>query len=1176
MNRAILALICLLCAGGHDPVLLAIEWTGAAAAVDVPVVLPDPRPQFEPAVAANATGYLVVWRETGITGGGNLRGARVSSDGRVIDPGGIAIGPGVGEQSFPAVAAGRGDFLVVWQEGEAGSRDILGVRIEGASGSELDADPIPICRAAADQSAPAVAALGDGYLVVWEDARNRGAGAGIDLYGVRISAEGMVMDDPPIPVAVGEGDQKRPDLAAVDEAWMVVWHDLRTGVDFDTLGVRITGDGTVLDADAISIGEGPGSQWNPSVAYNGGQFLVVWQDRAAGLYHDLFGRRLDAGGTIIDAEPLVVAKDPEDGVDRVKPEVTAEGNGFVVVWEDGRHSTEFSNRDIYSARISEAGGMGGEGGVAVSLAVKDQRAPRVAAGPHGVLAVWEDFRNGRDNDIFGQWITGEAQTGAGESDLKISTRVNGQRHPRVAANNDVFLAVWEDDRNGTDWDIYGMRISVASGTALDSTALPIGAAHSQQQWPAVTFANGEFYVVWQDFRNGVDFELYGARVSAVTGEIEPMGNGGRLVRAERNQVRPAVAGTPSGALLLWQDERIATDQNLMAQWLGGEDGEGSEPVPLSFAPGHQHDPAVAVAGAGFLAVWVDQGETEGESEGEAATIHAARVTRKEGVLVVEPPVVVSAEIGDYAHPAVAGSGADFLVAWEHRTSTSPLASEIQSRVIRGAGRDLLPPGDLISWDLEGRPGFEPMLGGHGFGYVAGWSERRADGASDSLLRVMRLGDTGRRPIADTPAQIAIRDAGEFHPAVAGSNGNLIGLYELPSAGGEPRLYYRILSLDPLPHLSVPGGELILDPPLDEPVRPAEDLALGDAAGFAWGGASFEVGLIAEASNPGQLRLVPGGDPEVRLEADRVIWDGAVVARLLTPAEGDRLHLRLAAGASHDVVPAVGRRMVWDPPASGGVPDDVVVSFELRDSQVGFQTRAYRLLRIRKPPLLVASPESRVAEEGDSVAWRVEAEGGMPMHFQWAHNGTVIPTATYTSFTIPAASLAATGEYRVTVTNTWGQITSPPAELILSTTNRCFSAPPNTDPFLLAKSQPDDPQWHAVSPQLSSSTETGHYCLAEDLPYRYFRLQDGPLPLPEVSGRQYLRTSIRIEGASVRLDWKSLPDLTYFITAKRHLQDPRWIPVAARLRFDQNGWYAFPIDQEFHFFRVGAGFIDAID
>lgn len=124
-----------------------------------------------PDVAFGEGAYLAVWREGWHGKGGKARvyAARISPEGRVLDPTGIEVAPcKAGVQERPRVAFGAGLFLIVWQDFRNGKDyDVLAARV-GKDGKVLDAEPIAVAAAPRTQALPAVASDGKGFLVVWQ------------------------------------------------------------------------------------------------------------------------------------------------------------------------------------------------------------------------------------------------------------------------------------------------------------------------------------------------------------------------------------------------------------------------------------------------------------------------------------------------------------------------------------------------------------------------------------------------------------------------------------------------------------------------------------------------------------------------------------------------------------------------------------------------------------------------------------------------------------------------------------------------------------------------------------------------------------------------------------------------------------------------------------------------
>lgn len=125
---------------------------------------------------------------------------------------------------------------------------------------------------------PAVAHDGKGiYLVVWQQGRFYHQSQSADILAVRIDARGRVLDRQPIVICDVEASQEQPRVAYAGGRFLVVWHDLRNGRDWDVYGVRVNSDGRVLEPNGFLVAGGPQNQASPVLAPADDGFLVVWQ-----------------------------------------------------------------------------------------------------------------------------------------------------------------------------------------------------------------------------------------------------------------------------------------------------------------------------------------------------------------------------------------------------------------------------------------------------------------------------------------------------------------------------------------------------------------------------------------------------------------------------------------------------------------------------------------------------------------------------------------------------------------------------------------------------------------------------------------------------------------------------------------------------------------------------------
>lgn len=144
-----------------------------------------------------------------------------------------------------------------------------------------------------------------------------------------------------------------------------------------------------------------------------------------------------------------------------------------------------------------------------------QSSPSVARGETSLLVTWEDERITADKDIFCSRITFEGDI-LDPNGIPLCTAPGPQTRVKMAAGDPGFLAVWQDQRNGT-YDIYGARMDLY-GNVLDSDGFPISVGPQLAESPDVAWDGTNFLVVWSDDRSMISPDIYGIRI-APSGEI---------------------------------------------------------------------------------------------------------------------------------------------------------------------------------------------------------------------------------------------------------------------------------------------------------------------------------------------------------------------------------------------------------------------------------------------------------------------------------------------------------------------------------------------------------------------------------------------------------------------------------------------------------------------------------
>jgi len=145
-----------------------------------------------------------------------------------------------------------------------------------------------------------------------------------------------------------------------------------------------------------------------------------------------------------------------------------------------------------------------------------QRNPAVAFGKKVYLVAWCDGSRQPVKDAADIYVarvepkTGKALDPKG---ILVCEAEGIQGYPAVAFDGTNFLVAWEDFRNGKDYDVYAARVS-EDGKVLDEGGFPVAVRADNQARPAVGFAGGNYLVAWMDGRRYPVYGIYAARVSS--------------------------------------------------------------------------------------------------------------------------------------------------------------------------------------------------------------------------------------------------------------------------------------------------------------------------------------------------------------------------------------------------------------------------------------------------------------------------------------------------------------------------------------------------------------------------------------------------------------------------------------------------------------------------------------
>lgn len=650
-----------------------------------------PFDQKNPAIAFDGVNYMVVWED--YRNGYGVYGTRVSQSGVVIDKAGFHIAGGTGlELMKPAIAFDGSNYLVVWEDFLDFFPWILEYRIPGRlinqDGTLIGTEFVIASGYPDNPDSPATAFGGSHFLVVWEWSNPAG------IYGRFVDHAGNI-NPTLIAIADVNGWHSMPAVASDGTGYFVVWSDSR-GSTYDIYGARVDEAGTLLDTAGISISSAAGNQSIPAVAFDGCNFLVVWDDQRSG-NHDIYGARVTPNGQVLEPEGIPICSTISS---QSNPSVASDGENYIVVWTDDRNG---GNKGVYGARITESGILLDTLGIAISSTVTQsgetttgfdginylvawddnsardydvcavrmstaglvldthetvishmaycQFHPSAASVEQEYMVAWGDLRSDSSCDIYGARVD---STGAllDPCCTAICQRPQDQLNPDVVAGDSCYLVVWEDYfYDNPCADIVGARTQ--GGMVYDTTGIIISAVEGNQKNPAVGFSSHEYFTVWEDWRNG-DADIYGARINAEGINLDPAGL--PIAVDVLGQYNPDVSFDGRNYMVVYQNEWNTVDSPVEALRIDRA-GIVLDTVPIEVTAWGE-TPAIASDGSSHLVVW-------GVYSADYYFLYCARIDSS-GVLLDTNGILIAECWNSWGpwNPAVEFNGTYYLVTWD--------------------------------------------------------------------------------------------------------------------------------------------------------------------------------------------------------------------------------------------------------------------------------------------------------------------------------------------------------------------------------------------------------------------------------------------------------------------------------------------------------------------------------
>lgn len=303
-------------------------------------------------VAEDGNQFFVAWSDW--SRAGKLVAARVSVNGRLLDPDAIELNPNLRPDAYYHATAFDGrQFLVIW----TGERSVFLTRVN--RDGTLDGDPITLFTPT-DHNAvgsPGIACHKRKCLVAWIAS---GHTVSREVRGVTLDMGKPGLDVQEVVISRSQSTEFSSGISVAwsEDQYLVAWTDTRYG-SHDIFAARVRANGSVLDPNGFIISAAPGNQNYQSVTATKYGFFVAWSDSRSGSA-DIYGTRLKRGSANVQ-DPLGIRISTASTTE-LSPRVASEGDEVLVSWS----ALTADTARVRAARVKRNGDVRDRNGFAIS------------------------------------------------------------------------------------------------------------------------------------------------------------------------------------------------------------------------------------------------------------------------------------------------------------------------------------------------------------------------------------------------------------------------------------------------------------------------------------------------------------------------------------------------------------------------------------------------------------------------------------------------------------------------------------------------------------------------------------------------------------------------------------------------------------------------------------------
>ena len=220
----------------------------------------------------------------------------------------------------------------------------------------------------------------------------------------------------------------------------------------------------------------------------------------------------------------------------------------------------------------------------------------------GFGVVWQDKRDGAPGQIYFAGLSARGARTA-VSDTRVSNTSGASTHPALAWNGQSWGLVYADDAGGADTQLYFRALS-ATGQP-QGAALKLTTTSGDSDWPDLVWTGQSYALAWDDQRAGAGkHDIYFQRLDRNGAKL---GGEVRVTTDPARQSSPILKWNGSNFGVVWTDYRNAGNREIYFRRLGADGAPAGAETRLTNDPADSAWPDVAWNDADreWAVVWHD-------------------------------------------------------------------------------------------------------------------------------------------------------------------------------------------------------------------------------------------------------------------------------------------------------------------------------------------------------------------------------------------------------------------------------------------------------------------------------------------------------------------------------------------------------------------------------------------